>query len=246
MLNHPFSIFPFKIKSYQSDQNGKLTLYSLFQLLQECAWDNARLNNFGYEYLESKNAFWVLSRVRVEMNEYPEWKDEIEIKTWPKGVEGFFAIRDFQISKKGRVVGNVTSYWLILDKTTRRPKRLDDFNFVHENFLNESAIDVGLKKISINRETFEIDKRRVYASDLDVNKHVNNATYVRWILDSYFSQNIKPISEFEINFISELLLNDEFVVYKSGDDENMSFILKNTQDKEICKARFNHKKTSDN
>jgi acyl-ACP thioesterase len=238
MLNQPYSVFPFKIKSYQSDQNGKLTLYSLFQLLQECAWDNARLNNFGYEYLESKNAFWVLSRVLVEIKEYPEWKDEIEIKTWPKSADGFFAIRDFQISKNGEIIGNATSYWLILDKDSKRPKRLDDFNFIHENFLKETAIDKKLEKITIKSETSEVDKRKVYASDLDVNKHVNNATYVRWIVDSYFSQSFKSISEFEINFISELLLNDEFVVHISEDNENMSFILKNMQDKEICKARF--------
>ena len=236
MLDHPFSIFSFKIKSYQSDQNGKLNLHSLFQLLQECAWDNARLNNFGYEYLDLKNAFWVLSRVLVEIKEYPEWKDEIEIKTWTKGVEGFFAIRDFQISKNGKVIGNVTSYWLILDKESKRPKRLDDFNFVHENFLKESAINKKLGKIQVSGESLELEKRKVYTSDLDVNKHVNNATYVRWILDSYFSHNLKPIYRFEINFMSELLLNDKFVVFKSGNDENMSFVLKNTQDKEICKA----------
>jgi acyl-ACP thioesterase len=238
MLNQPFSIFPFKIKLFQSDQNGKLTLYSLFHLLQECAWDNARLNNFGYEYLESKNAFWVLSRVLVEMKEYPEWKDEIEIKTWPKGVDGFFAIRDFQISKNGGVIGNVTSYWLILDKDSKRPKRLDDFNFVHENFLNETAIDKKLEKISILGETSELEKRRVYSSDLDVNKHVNNATYVRWILDSYFSQNKKPLYGFEINFTSELLLKDEFIVCKTADNEYDRYLLKNTQEKEICKAKF--------
>ncbi len=239
MLNQPFSIFPFKIKSYQSDQNGKLTLNSLFHLLQECAWDNARLNNFGYEYLESKNAFWVLSRVLVEMKEYPEWKDEIEIKTWPKSVDGFFAIRDFQISKNGKIIGNVTSYWLILDKDTKRPKRLDDFNFIHENFLNEVAIDKKLEKIKIDIGAYNLlDKRRVYPSDLDVNKHVNNATYVRWILDSYFSQNKKPIYEFEINFLSELTLNEEFTIHHFESENESSYFLKNTQEKEICKAKL--------
>jgi len=238
MLKHPFSVYSFKIKSYQSDQNGKLTLYSLFQLLQECAWDNARLNDFGYEYLESKNAFWVLSRVLVEMKEYPEWKDEIEIKTWPKSTEGFFAIRDFQLLKNGNVIGNVTSYWLILDKESKRPKRLDDFNFIHENFLKEKAINIKLNKIVIKDKTIELEKRKVFVSDLDVNKHVNNATYVRWILDSYYTQNSKPISEFEINFTSELLVNDEFIVCKNTNNEYDHFILKNTQEKEICKAKF--------
>lgn len=109
MLKHPSGNYNFSIRSYHSDQNGKLTLPALFHFLQECAWDNARLNGFGYEFLKKENAFWVLSRVLVQMDEYPEWKDEIEIKTWPKGADGFFALRDFEIYCKGKIVGRATT-----------------------------------------------------------------------------------------------------------------------------------------
>lgn len=239
MLKYPYSIFSFNVKSYHTDQNGKLTLQALFHLLQECAWDNARLNNFGFEFLKAENAFWVLSRVLVQMNKYPEWKDEIEIKTWPKGADGFFAIRDFEIYCKGELVGKATSFWLILDSKSRRPRKLENFNFIHENFVQESAIDHKLEKIVFNGQLNELESRKVYNSDLDVNKHVNNATYVRWIMDSYFSDvNNKPISSFEINFISELALNEEFTIHKLDTETQQFFVLKNIHNKEVCRAHI--------
>lgn len=238
MLKHPSSIYDFSIKSYDSDQTGKLTLHALFHFLQECAWDNARLNNFGFEFLESKNAYWVLSRILVQMNEYPNWRDDIKIKTWPKGTNGFFALRDFEVYKNDKVVGKVTTFWLILNKDSKRPQRLDQFNFVHENFIQEHAIDVNLDKIGIPGELKNVEERKVFYSDLDVNKHVNNATYVRWILDSYFSNSEKGIKEFEINFLSELYLNDHFTVHKAKDEQEHFYVLKNTMDREVCRARI--------
>ncbi|HAN18626.1 MAG: hypothetical protein A2X13_13640 [Bacteroidetes bacterium GWC2_33_15] len=238
MLKHPFGIYNFPVKSYDSDQNGRLTLQTLFHFLQECAWNNARMNDFGYEYLEKENTYWVLSRVLVQINEYPEWKDEISIKTWPKGADGYFALRDFLIFKDDKVIGRATTSWLILDRETKRPRRLENFNFIHQNFLNESAIDKKPDKINLNTSLAELDRRKVYPSDLDVNKHVNNATYVRWMLDAYFSNHSKLISEFEINFLSELLMHDEFTVFESYTNEELFYILKTNQDKEVCKARL--------
>lgn len=238
MLKHPSSIYDFSIKSYDSDQTGKLNLHTLFHFLQECAWDNARLNNFGFEFLESKNAYWVLSRILVQMDEYPEWRDEVKIKTWPKGTNGFFALRDFEVYKNDQVIGKVTTFWLILNKESKRPQRLDQFNFVQEDFIHDHAIDQDLDKIGIPGEAAKVAERKVYYSDLDVNKHVNNATYVRWILDSYFSDSEDEIKEFEINFLSELYLNDHFTVYKVIDKQEHFYVLKNAKDREVCKARI--------
>jgi acyl-ACP thioesterase len=238
MLDFPFGVYDFTVKSYHTNQNGKLTLPTILHFLQECAWDNARVNMFGFEDLEKENAFWVLSKIYLEIDEYPNWKDEIQIKTWPKGIDGLFAIRDFQIFRNKEVIGNATSYWLILDKTNGRPKRLENFNFLHDNFLKESAISQKLGKLTFNGSSTIQDQRKVYSSDLDINKHVNNATYVRWILDSYFSENKELIKEFEINFLTELKLNEEFTVNSILDEEEKIYIIKNTSDKEICRARL--------
>lgn len=243
MLKHPFGKYNFIVKSYDSDQNGKLNLPALFLFLQESAWNNALANGFGFEYLEKENAFWVLSRVLVKIDKYPEWKDEIEIKTWPKGADGFFAIRDFEVYSKGRIIGRVTSSWLILDRDTKRPRKPESFNFIHENFISDQAIERKLNKIIFSGETKEIEKRKVYYSDLDVNKHVNNATYVRWILDSFFSNESKDeITEFEINFLMELSLNDKFTIHTINDENENYFVLRDIKEREVCKATIKYKK----
>lgn len=136
------------------------------------------------------------------------------------------------------MIGNATSYWLILDKTNGRPKRLENFNFLHDNFLKESAINQKLGKLVFKGSSIIQDQRKVYSSDLDINKHVNNATYVRWILDSYFSENNELIKEFEINFLNELRLNEEFAVDSSSNLDEKFYSLKNTNSKEICRARL--------
>ncbi|MEE4197099.1 MAG: acyl-ACP thioesterase domain-containing protein [Bacteroidales bacterium] len=241
MLQHPFGKYTFQIRSYDSDQQGRLTLPALFHFLQECAWENARANDFGYEFLAENNAFWVLSRVLLQMDEYPLWRDEIEIKTWPKGVDRFFAVRDFQIFKNGKTIGKVTSYWLIVDRDKKRPRRPDDFNFVHENFLKESAIEQKPGKVDLPENLQRKDQRKVFSSDMDVNRHVNNATYVRWILDSWFAENNAAIAEFEINFLSELMLNDEFLVFAGKQEENYYYALGEPGAKAFCTARLKPK-----
>ena len=61
------------------------------------------------------------------MDRYPGWGEEILVKTWPRGIERLFALRDFLItSRQGEVLGRVTSNWLLVDLTTRRPKRLEE------------------------------------------------------------------------------------------------------------------------
>lgn len=152
----------------------------------------------------------------------------------------FFALRDFEVCSKERIIGRVTSSWLILDRDTN-PRKPESFNFIHENFISDYAIERKLDKINFNGETEELEQRKVYYSDLDVNKHVNNATYVRWILDSFFSNESKnEITEFEINFLLELSLNDKFTIHTINDENETYFILKNTNGREVCKAKIRY------
>jgi len=108
--------------------------------------------------------------------------------------------------------------------------------------LQESAIEQKPEKIKVDIDLMENEQRKVFYSDIDVNRHVNNATYVRWILDSWFSDNNEAIAEFEINFLSELKLNDEFAVFAGKQKDDYFYSLKDSQSgSDICKARFKPK-----
>jgi medium-chain acyl-[acyl-carrier-protein] hydrolase len=205
--------------------------------LQECAWAHAQENNFGYTFVKKQNALWVLSRIYIKLSKYPIWEDEISIKTWPRPPLDFFAYRDFEISIADEIVGHVCSSWLIIDKKSKRPYRMHDFQIMQSNFIEKSAVDHPLNKLEITSEMKYIEERKVQWSDIDVNGHVNNASYVRWIMDAVFQQNQKQASEFEINFLRELYINDYFKVFLSTSQSQIFATIQSMDGKVICNAR---------
>lgn len=237
MLQANENTYPFVIKSYHSDVHNELTLQQLFLYFQECAWANAQANGFGYDFVEENQALWVLNRVLLKIQKYPKWEEEIYIRTWPSGHETMQAYRDFQVKIGEDVVGQVISSWLVLDKKTRRPRKIDELGFSNNNYLNERALSQNPDKIIFPEKSNFIVARKVHYSDIDVNGHVNNATYVRWATDVIFQNIKKKVIEFEINYLRELHLNDVFVVFKSEDDQNTYVELKNNAAKTICVVR---------
>ena len=238
MLKSPSSTFNFSIKSYEADRYGKLSLHTFFHYLQECAYLNALSNGFGYEFLERENAYWVLTRVLVEIEDLPKWNDEIQIRTWPRGADGLFAVRDFELIKDGIIIGRVSSYWMILDRDSRRPKRIDQYQFIRSDFIPDKAIECKLEKIPLGNNPTEIGKRRVYASDIDVNGHVNNASYVRWLIDSFSENHKAQIKSFEINFLRELVLGDQFTVLEEMQDSTYLYLIVNDKGQKVCLAKI--------
>jgi len=237
MLENTESTLDFVIKSYESDSQGNMSLSAFFLFLQECAWENAKQNNFGYEFVEREEALWVLSKVKIRMSQFPKWKDKIQIRTWPRGPEGLFALRDYQLIFEGEIIGTVTSYWLILDKKSKRPRRISDFDFANDDFSQERALNDSLTKLKIENDAIEMDTRKVYSSDIDVNGHVNNATYVKWIMDAHSLNKTNVIQSFEIHFLGELHLNDSFVISHVLKDDGHQYVIKNPRtQKNICHA----------
>jgi fatty acyl-ACP thioesterase B len=50
-------------------------------------------------------------------------------------------------------------------------------------------------------------------SDLDINQHVNNVTFVEWVIESTPSTilNAAVLTELEINFLAEAFHNDQII-----------------------------------
>ena len=234
MLKNPVSTYNFTIKSYEADRYGKMSFFSFFNYLQESAHLNAQSNGFGYDFVEQENAYWVLTRVLIEIDEWPNWNDDIQVRTWPRGSEGLFAVRDFELIKDGQIIGRVSSYWMMLDHDTHRPKRMDRYEFLRADFIVKKAIDRKLDKLNVIGDREARCSRKVYSSDIDVNGHVNNATYVKWILDAYFSNHKTHFVEFEINYLRELRLDDEFIVDESQEEQTNFYALKNMKGQDVC------------
>lgn len=197
----------FKVRSSEVTPDGRARMASVCEWLQETAGNHALLLNFDISQLNQKKLTWVLHRLHVQIDRYPEWRDEVTIRTWPSAGDTLRAYRDFVIlDSKGEELGRSLSYWLMLNMETRRPVRMP------REVLDMAPSDVShVLDIKEDRLTFkgEPDLSKTYAvrrSDLDINRHVNNVKYVEWALESMPEDQA---TEIDIEFRSECRLGDQ-------------------------------------
>jgi medium-chain acyl-[acyl-carrier-protein] hydrolase len=242
----------YEIHVYETGPDEKLSLYSLFDYLQDIASDHAVLLSFGRDDLLERNQFWILSRIYAEISELPEWGDRIVVKTWPSGIDKLFALRDYEVSyPDGKTIALATSSWLVLDRTTKRIQRPDHFlgQFNNEHEMDHALPRNAQKLIPAGPEGEITSRFTVKVSDLDINLHTNNARYFKWVNDSYdpdFIMNHVPVYA-EINYLAESHFNEEIIIRMSGqkDKNNTSdySIVRTADNTELCRARIVWKNT---
>ena len=200
----------YTITCYEADANQLMRPTAMLDLMQEAANVNASTLGFGYDEMMNSNTAWVLSRIHVKFNNTPRWRDEVNLKTWHKGVSKLFYLRDFILSdKEGNPMVLATTSWLIIDMNTRRLVRNSDLA------LNDTAIhaiETPADKvvIPVDIEPELVRKHPVTWSEIDTNGHVNNVKYAVWAIDAVKQEDIKekPLKELLINYDAEVMPGD--------------------------------------
>ena len=192
-----------------------LTLESLFRYFQEAAWSHAERLGLGYTHLRKRNHAWVLSRMTVAAESYPEWGQPVVVRTWPRGSNGLLALRDFELADRaGRRLAGATSGWIVLDLASRRPQRIEPILGSIRVFPERRAAGGDAEKLALAGEPSQSVCSAVKYSDLDLNDHVDNTTYVRWLLDSYpvDFHRAHQVRRLALNFLAEVGPNDSIVL----------------------------------
>lgn len=218
----------FHIHTHESDMNGLARLDALFSCFQEAAGHHARDLGVGREDLERQGVLWVLSRCWMKIDRYPAWGQKIFVHTWPCGVERAFALRDVQfITEEGELLGSGVSAWLIVNQEKHRPMRPKRFMEGVPPTKASAAPDEVMEKQPDAQNLSDLRLFSVRYSDLDVNRHVNNAAYVRWILDSFNAQwhDRYRIASIRIDYISETVLGENVLVQAQNVDPNGGHVI---------------------
>lgn len=235
----------FKIGSFDCDLNGKAKLTSICNYLQEIAGNHVDTIHQGVDDLKANNLTWVLSRLKVQMTKYPKFKEQIEIETWSIGTDGLFGNREFQIyDSKGYTIGIVSSSWLVINIHTKRPTRPQQI--VSQMPVNNEVhlFESGLEKIKLSSELDSEESIQIHYSDIDINHHVNNVKYIKWVVDSCPIEFLTTheIHELEINFLHEAKLNDKIKSFNSTNKNKSEIVVKNEiNNTEHCRAIINWK-----
>lgn len=208
----------YQVYSFLVSRQGRLSLYGLLNLLQDIALEHAQAIGFGWRESLERKTFWVLTRQKVVMREWPRWNDEIKIETWIRPTDGAFVVRDFFLfDAQGVLIGEATTSWLRLHADTHKPMRepLTDFP------AGSGRCSFDAEKVAIRHAGLTtLGRFEVRNSDIDGNQHVNNTRYSQWILDAIpiAAHGQHVLDEYNVNFLSETRLGDTIEVQASIDD----------------------------
>jgi medium-chain acyl-[acyl-carrier-protein] hydrolase len=230
------------IKSYHTNQYGKASISSLFNILIEAAWAHAQVMDWGYDSLKSNNLFWVLSRMYFQVEKYPAWQDEITLNTWSAGTDGMYAYREYIVEDQhGEVILRASSAWLILDMETRKIFRLSDYRATFPKHINSNACR-NPKRIKPDAHPENLNYYPVLFSELDINQHFNSVKAVERVLDDFGIDflNINEPAELEVNYLKEGVAGDMIAVTQTQNSENetQNCLVRESDGADLCAIRI--------
>lgn len=227
----------FTIRANEVDVNGNLTLFSLCHFFQEVAGNNAKDLSFDITDLQDQDMTWVLHRMDIKINAYPKWRDTITIETWPAAGDTLRAFRNYRVlNQEGIELGCCLSYWMMINLKTRRPVRMPQSILDTRFTKRQHVLEVKSNRIS-KIETLNPTSFNVRRSDTDMNLHVNNATYINWMLDSIPLEKAQSLSDFDIIYMNESVEGDTVSsVFENAMEKTLRFQLTNQDGKVIALA----------
>ena len=231
-----------RIRSYDVDATRRATSLSLCRYFLEAAWNHAETLGFGFSHLQSQGKFWVLARLRFEVQQYPLWGDRAILRTWPRGLKSVFALRDFELhNETGTRLAAGSSSWLVIDAISKRPQRL------HKLFPNLAALN-GKAALGCDAEELDDNETRdndyaltVRYTDIDVNNHVNSGRYIGWLLDAYpagfhLQHSLRILN---VNYLGETREGEQLTVRTRQSDPTVySHSLIKPSGSEVLRARL--------
>lgn len=208
----------FRVQTLDADLMSLSKVSALCNYFQESAGQHADHLGVGFASLLNKGMVWILSRLRIQIEAYPILGEKILLETWPAGIDGLYALRNFTISRtNGLKIIKGASAWLVMEKDTRKPYR--DIGTLLKNIPENPFPEIENIEIPKLRPVQGLIKNgtvTAHYSDLDANSHVNNNRYIEWTTDAFDAEwyRSKRIHDLTISFLNELRAGNSLNILK--------------------------------
>ncbi|GAB3895512.1 acyl-[acyl-carrier-protein] thioesterase [Spirosoma agri] len=216
----------FTLRGYETDAFGRLSVPALMNLMQESANRNAIEYGIGINDLARQGYGWMLMRFRLRMHTYPRYGQTIQVMTYPTSVEKYFIHRDFRVlADDGTLLADAVSIWLVFSMDKRAMVPLPDF-------IRALSLPPGidpLPKLALkpdfqNKPFAPTHENEVTVGwfSIDQNQHVNNVSYVEWLLDAVDSNTLqtRELAEIDLVYRTESHWKDRLLIRSVSESDD--------------------------
>uniref|UniRef100_A0A7S0UJQ0 Acyl-[acyl-carrier-protein] hydrolase n=1 Tax=Polytomella parva TaxID=51329 RepID=A0A7S0UJQ0_9CHLO len=220
----------FQIRGYEVRPDQKTSIGTIANLLQETAGNHAVATwgrtDSGFASLpDMRDLIFVMTRLQIRMYQFPKWGDVVMVRTFFTEEGRLSVRREWEIVDvaTGRVIGAATSTWVMINIATRRLSRLPDT--VRSKYMrlcpSSSYFCVPPKETKLRLPDFPLPGKLqapvqvARRSDMDMNGHINNVTYLSWTIESIpeaiYDNHV--LYEIEVDFKAECLAGNTVEIH---------------------------------
>jgi len=171
----------YKVTTSTCDSEGRLKLYSALQMMQDCSEMWIDTEPGVKEYFTAQNMAQLLASRQVEIVRVPTYKEQLTVTTSVYGMKAMFGFRNtFIYDAAGQPCYKTWSMGAFVDKSTGKLKRVDDATIASMTLEPQLEMDYQDRRIILPKEGGEeAEPVCVLRADIDYNRHMNNANYIR-------------------------------------------------------------------
>lgn len=202
-----------RVTSHDVGPERTLKPSSMLGMMQETAGRHLAQDGLTYEVMRAQGIVFLLVTQAVRITKLPHCDDEIEIVTSFERTRGARFVRGMRFfDKDGLSLIEASTLWIIADPATHRILRPGALPFELPK-AGENPVGVEAKRIELPAGAGAAGVRTVRWSDIDCNRHMNNAVYADLVCDYYPGGfEGKSLGYLQIDFTGEAALGDDIEI----------------------------------
>lgn len=216
------------VDSYDTDFRGEIKPHCLQNHIQEMAYLGSSMLGVGFSTLSPMNLFWAILRLHIRIDRMPVWGDEITFSTWHRKQSGPLYTRNYTVtSADGRMLVRASTVWTIMNIETRSVDR--HINLVNDSMaICEDVFETDCMKLSVPHDVVmeTCGEHHISYSDIDVNRHANNAMYLSWVFDLFGMDYMSThrLHDIQVQYAHEIHSDDTVSLFMGAGPEGIWFV----------------------
>ena len=219
---------------------GEMPITLLLTRIIEVATEHADMWNIGYSTLSADNQTWVLSRVSIEMTQYPRVNRKYTFHTWVESTNRHFSFRNFEIcDQDGSTLGYARTIWAVIDIVAREIADISKFTFLRDVVSERQCPIATPSRLLPVTDEHALTHCFKYC-DLDINHHVNSVRYVELLMNQLPLERYEScfVKRFEIAYIRECLYNVPVTLNVDSSTDDVRLEIADSAGASHCRARI--------